>query len=63
MSGLENISCWSLCCISMKLADPIPRLAAPGRPPRLPRPNGVWLVSGKKNERLIFARAYKKICA
>lgn len=36
----------NLCCISIKLADPIPSSLRPARPPIPPRPKGVWDTSG-----------------
>ena len=40
MSGLASRSRCILCCISIKLAEPMPRLPSPGIPPKPPRPKG-----------------------
>ena len=46
ISGLLIKSLCILCCISMKLADPIPRFPMPGIPPKPPIPKGDWEISG-----------------
>jgi hypothetical protein len=40
MSGLASRSRCILCCISMKLAEPMPRFPSPGMPPKPPMPKG-----------------------
>ena len=45
LSGLERSSCCIRCCISMKLTLPMPTEAVPARPPIVPSPNGVAVMS------------------
>ena len=47
ISGLDIISLDRRCCISIILAEPIPRLAIPGRPPMAPIPNG-WEAGSRR---------------
>ena len=53
-SGLLIMLDWICCCISMKLAEPMPRPERPERPPRFPRPKGVWLASTGRTKRLVM---------